>query len=271
MLTFAANRFFLFASSTFYTRRTCPVRPASVRGIVARASIRMSSREGTNSSSVSSLRVDYSSRGLIEDDISGVDPITLFDSWLQDAIHIGEHEPNAMCLATAGVDARPSARMVLLKGVDNRGFVWYTNYGSRKATELTENPAAALTFWWPRLERSVRVQGDVSRTSPDESTHYFNSRPIRSRLGAIASDQSRPVSGREPLENRMRLLETDYLNSDDHTELVKDIERPDSWGGFRLVPSHIEFWKGRPSRLHDRILFTRNTSAESWSLQRLQP
>lgn len=231
----------------------------------------MSHSESTTTPHVSSLRVNYSAHGLRDEDVIGLNPVDLFERWLQDAVQEGEIEPNAMCLATVDEQSRPSARMVLLKDVDHRGFVWYTNYGSRKACEVTRNPAAALNFWWPKLERAVRVQGDVQRTSPEESTQYFNSRPVKSRLGAIVSQQSRPIDAREQLETRMQALETEYLDNFDASKPVKDIVRPETWGGFRLVPTQIEFWKGRPSRLHDRILYTRQSPGNSWTHQRLQP
>lgn len=170
--------------------------------------------------------------------------------------------------------------MVLLKGFDDSGFVWYTNYQSQKAAHLAENPYAALTFWWPSMQRSVRVEGIVRRVPDEESNTYFESRPPTSRLGAWASDQSRPVEGRDVLVERWDALVEEHL--DEEGALKKDVKRPPHWGGFRLVPDTVEFWKGREARLHDRIVYKRNTSEEcstgepskskeEWETMRLQP
>lgn len=185
-----------------------------------------------------------------------------------------------MCLATATVTGRPSARMVLLKAFDHNGFVWYTNYHSRKAAQLHENPFAALTFWWPSLERSVRIEGLVERVPDEESEAYFTSRPPTSRLGAWASDQSKPLDDRIVIEERWKALVDDHL--DEEGNLKKDIGRPPHWGGFRLVPDTIEFWKGREARLHDRVVYQliqQNDRAPgedvaqraTWTTTRLQP
>lgn len=177
-----------------------------------------------------------------------------------------------MCLSTVGPDGRPAARYVLLKAVDGRGLVWYTNYGSRKAREVDRNPAAALTFWWAGSERSVRVEGDVARVSAEESDAYFESRPAMSRLGAWASEQSEEVEGREVLEKRWDKLMEEYMPGGKDSEPVKEIKRPEGWGGYRLVPTRIEFWKGRSSRLHDRVVFERESAdSKTWSQKRLQP
>lgn len=224
---------------------------------------------------VADLRENYTQPGLSDADAAkaaSLSPIDLFEAWLADAVTASEPEPNAMCLSTVGADGRPAARYVLLKGVDARGFVWYTNYGSRKATDLAANPVAALTFWWAGSERSVRVEGDVTRVPPEESDAYFASRPPMSRLGAWASEQSREVEGREVLEESWEALMAEYMPGGKDSEPVKEIKRPEGWGGFRLVPTRIEFWKGRSSRLHDRVVFERDSaSAKSWQQKRLQP
>eukprot|EP00168_Porphyra_purpurea_P002896 TRINITY_DN13396_c0_g1_i1.p3 TRINITY_DN13396_c0_g1~~TRINITY_DN13396_c0_g1_i1.p3 ORF type:complete len:175 (+),score=62.34 TRINITY_DN13396_c0_g1_i1:503-1027(+) len=174
-----------------------------------------------------------------------------------------------MCLSTVSAPGTPAARYVLLKAVDGRGFVWYTNYTSRKAADLDAVPAAALTFWWAELERSVRVEGAVERVPADESDAYFASRPVGSRLGAWASDQSAPAADRGVMTRRMAELEAEYLGPDG--EPVKDIPRPPHWGGYRLTPRLVEFWKGRKSRVHDRLCYTRAEGADGWTITRLQP
>jgi pyridoxamine 5'-phosphate oxidase len=220
---------------------------------------------------MSELRVNYTEvEGLLSDtSIFGANPVDLFTTWMSDAVAAKEPEPNAMCLATVSAEGRPSARFVLLKGYDESGFVWYTNYESRKAHDLASNPAAALTFWWAGLERSVRIEGDAVRVSAEESDEYFESRPPQSRLGAWVSDQSRPISGREGLEGRWSELEKMYF--DDSGNVIKTIPRPPHWGGFRIVPTRMEFWKGRASRLHDRIVFERKDPSHAWCITRLQP
>lgn len=221
---------------------------------------------------VADLRVNYAKPGLTDAAAAAAEsPTALFCTWLDEAVAAHEAEPNAMCLSTVSADGRPAARYVLLKGVDERGFVWYTNYNSRKSQELAGNPAAALTFWWAGSERSVRVEGDVARVSAEESDEYFGSRPPMSRLGAWVSEQSSEVSGREVLEERWEGLMKEYLPSGKGSEPVKEIERPPHWGGFRLVPTRIEFWKGRSSRLHDRVVFERASAELTWTQKRLQP
>ena len=218
---------------------------------------------------LSEMRVNYSAKaGLGEKDV-GNDPVSLFSQWLADAQGTSENEPNAMCLSTADARGRPSGRMVLLKGYDARGFVWYTNYESRKAVELEQNPYASLTFWWASLERSVRIEGPVSRVSDAESDAYFSSRPAQSRIGALVSEQSKPASSRDVLEERWMKLQGEYL--DENGDLRKDVQRPKYWGGFRLQPLRFEFWKGRSARLHDRFEFVREDVQCDWSKQRLQP
>ncbi|MCS6842156.1 MAG: pyridoxamine 5'-phosphate oxidase [Roseiflexus sp.] len=210
--------------------------------------------------SIADLRKEYTRHGLSESDIDP-DPLVQFQRWFDQAVESGLIEPNAMTLATATPDGRPSARMVLLKGVDNGGFVFFTNYESRKGVELTMNPWAALVFYWPELERQVRVEGRVERISPEESDAYFASRPNGSRIGAWASRQSSVIGSRAELEQRVAELERLYAN--------REIPRPPFWGGFRVIPDAIEFWQGRPNRLHDRLRYRRD--AGRWIIERLSP
>ena len=189
------------------------------------------------------------------------DPIRQFQTWFNDAIEAKLPLPEAMTLATATPDGKPSARMVLLKQVDDDGFVFFTNYKSPKAEQLDANPYAALVFYWSRLDRQVRVEGSVVRTSAQESRDYFQTRPRESQIGAWASAQSEVISGREVLEERARELETLYGD--------RDIDCPEHWGGYRLTPERIEFWNSRIGRLHDRILYERDSTG--WSITRLAP
>jgi pyridoxamine 5'-phosphate oxidase len=190
------------------------------------------------------------------------DPIRQFQSWLEEASLSQVPEVNAMALATATPDGRPSVRMLLLRGVDERGFTFFTNYESRKARELEANPSASMVFFWHDLERQVRVEGRVERVSAEESDRYFHSRPAGSRLGAWASPQSAVIPGRELLEVRFAELESQHAEG--------SIPRPENWGGYRLIPDSIEFWQGRPNRLHDRLRYTRRASGE-WLIERLAP
>lgn len=189
------------------------------------------------------------------------DPIRQFQLWLNDAMAAKLPLPEAMTLATAAPDGRPSARMVLLKQVDHDGFVFYTNYHSAKAAQMDENPYAALVFYWPQLDRQVRVEGTVVRTTVEESREYFRTRPRESQIGAWASVQSDVISGREVLEQRAKELEDLYRD--------REIDCPEHWGGYRLIPDRIEFWKSRPGRLHDRILY--RLEGDHWSISRLAP
>jgi pyridoxamine 5'-phosphate oxidase len=189
-------------------------------------------------------------------------PIKLFQRWFDQASASGSRLPESMTLATATKDGRPSARVVLLKQVDEQGFVFYTNYRSAKAKELEENPRGALVFYWVQLDRQVRVEGAVERVSATESDEYFQTRPRESQLGALASPQSEVIESREVLEQRYTELDEFYHD--------RTIERPSHWGGYRLKPERIEFWQNRPSRLHDRLLYDRQSDG-SWTISRLAP
>jgi pyridoxamine 5'-phosphate oxidase len=202
-------------------------------------------------------------KGLTPLDV-GDDPLAFFHTWYDEAEHAGLFMPEAMTLATATRDGTPSARMVLLKGADERGFRFFTNYESRKSNELDDNPRAALVFHWAILERQVRVEGTVERLSADESMGYYQTRGRGSRIGAWASEQSRPLDARETLEERVQEVEQRFRD--------QDVPLPPFWGGYLLRPAVIEFWQGRASRLHDRLVYTR-TAAEggAWSVVRLYP
>ena len=213
-------------------------------------------------SHIADMRKEYRLAGLNEADLAP-DPFAQFAAWFAAAEDAGVPEPSAMTVATATKDGTPSARVVLLKGVDGRGFVFYTNYESQKGTELAENPQAALTFFWPGTERQVRVVGTVERVSREESQAYFDSRPIGSRVAAGLSPQSRPVASREELEAEFaRQLEA-------HAD--GEVPLPDGWGGYRVTPSRVEFWQGRPSRMHDRLRYRRETPDGPWTVERLAP
>jgi pyridoxamine 5'-phosphate oxidase len=209
---------------------------------------------------VADLRKEYTRAGLAESDVVA-EPVEQFRRWFDEAIRADLHEPNAFVLATATRDGRPSARVVLLKGFDERGFVFYTNYEGRKGRELEENPRAAMLFYWGELERQVRIEGTVSRTSKEESDAYYASRPRGSRLGAWASEQSRLVESREVLEGRIGDLEAEYEG--------REVPRPAFWGGYRVEPEAMEFWQGRENRLHDRIVYRPEDGR--WKVERLQP
>lgn len=191
------------------------------------------------------------------------DPVELFQSWFAAARKSGLFLPEAMTLATATPDGRPSARMVLLKQADSDGFVFFTNYTSRKAGELDANPWASLLFHWPILQRQVRVEGRVERVSREESAAYYHSRPRGSQIGAWASDQSSRVDDRATLERRVKEFEAKFGEG--------EIPLPDHWGGFRVIPHRIEFWQGRPFRLHDRVIFERTEDGDAWTTHRLYP
>ena len=204
---------------------------------------------------------EYNKESLDEQTVDR-DPLTLFERWLHEAKAVGIHLAEAMTLAPSTSAGTPSARLVLLKGADERGFVFYTNYRSMKARELDSNPHAALVFYWPQLERQVRVEGKVERTSAEESDAYFKTRPRESQIGALASPQSDVIASREALQEKADQIEKLYED--------REIERPEHWGGYRLHAERIEFWKGRPGRLHDRINYERRADG-SWSISRLAP
>ena len=207
------------------------------------------------------LRREYRARGLSEAD-AGDDPMRLFRAWLDEAIEAGLPEPNAMVLATATPDGRPAARAVLLKSVDADGFVFFTHHTSRKGSELAANPAAALCFVWLELERQIRVEGRVDRAPDAAADEYFARRPRASQLGAWASPQSEPVPSREELERRLEQATGRFVG--------RDVPRPPGWGGYRLRPQSLEFWQGRPSRMHDRLCYTRRSEG-GWNRVRLAP
>jgi len=199
---------------------------------------------------------------VLDEKLIDPNPVIQFQRWLDEAIAAHLPLPEAMTLATATTDGKPSARLVLLKRADENGFVFFTNYRSTKARDLDNNPFAALVFYWPQLERQVRVEGKVQRTSVAESQEYFQTRPRESQIGALASPQSEVISGREVLEQRAAELEQLYRD--------RTIECPTHWGGYRLLPERIEFWKGRVGRLHDRILYELEADG-SWAIKRLAP
>lgn len=212
--------------------------------------------------SLADLRINYSRASLDESDVQA-DPLAQFDIWLGEALRAQLPEPNAMTLATADAAGRPSARIVLIKALDERGFVFFTNYDSRKGREIAENPHAALLFHWIELERQVRIEGRIEKTSAEESDRYFASRPLNSRIGAWASEQSAVLHSRAELEAR----ETEF-----HARFGEHPPRPAHWGGYRLVPDALEFWQGRPSRLHDRLRYVRDAAAPNgWRIERLSP
>ncbi len=206
------------------------------------------------------LRSEYKRAALDRADVDA-DPLLQFSAWLDEALRAAVREPTAMTLATAGAGGQPSARIVLLKGLDARGFVFYTNLDSAKGRELAANPRAALVFFWAELERQVRVEGEVEEVAAADSDAYFRSRPRASRLSAMASPQSAPIASRDVLEARIEELARAHPGD--------DLPRPPRWGGYRVVPRALEFWQGRPSRLHDRLRYDR--AGDGWTLARLAP
>ncbi len=212
--------------------------------------------------SIADIRKDYKLRSLDESDVAG-NPIDQFTRWWDEAIKSNIDEVNAMTLATATKTGMPSARIVLLKGYDANGFVFFTNYESQKGKELAENPQAALVFFWKELERQVRIDGIIEKVAAIESDAYFQSRPAGSRIGAWASPQSKQISGREVIENNYRVFEEKFPDPE-------AIPRPLHWGGYIVKPHTIEFWQGRSSRMHDRIQY-KIEAGNQWAIQRLAP
>jgi pyridoxamine 5'-phosphate oxidase len=213
------------------------------------------------STPIADIRKEYKLQTLSEKDIHK-DPFGQFEKWWQEAIHSGVEEPNAMTLATASADAMPDARIVLLKGFDDRGFTFFTNYHSAKGQQLLENPRASLVFFWRELERQVRISGLASLSSSTVSDEYFKSRPEGSRIGVWASPQSETIESREWLEEKEKAYREEWMG--------RSIERPEYWGGYTVKPVNIEFWQGRPSRLHDRLRYSVQNNG-SWKIERLAP
>lgn len=212
-------------------------------------------------SAIQQMRREYRQAGLHERDLAA-DPFTQFERWFQQALTACSIEPNAFSLATSTPSGAPSVRMVLMKGFDPRGLVFYTNFDSRKGRDLAANPRAAACFWWGELERQLRIEGGIERATDTEADEYFKVRPFYAQLGALASKQSGPLPDREALEGRLLELAKKYADA--------PVPRPENWGGYRLVPDAFEFWQGRESRLHDRLCYLRQPD-NSWKIQRLAP
>lgn len=214
-----------------------------------------------NKETIENLRKDYSSEELSKKEVEK-NPIKQFGKWFQEAMDSGIYEPNAMTLATTSIDRKPSARIVLLKGYDERGFLFYTNYLSAKGKEISRNPVVAVVFHWPELARQVRIEGTVEKLSKEESERYFHSRPKESQIGALISPQSQLIENRDELEKNWKVAELKYTD--------KTIPKPAHWGGYLIKPQVIEFWQGRSSRLHDRIVY-KKSDKQSWKIVRLAP
>ena len=212
-------------------------------------------------SQLQQLRKEYSKASLDEQSVLQ-DPFKQFEKWLHEALSAELPEPNAMCLATVSADGRPSQRIVLLKGIEQQGFVFYTNYQSKKGNQLAQNPFCSLTFFWHELERQVRIEGICEKIAEEQSVAYFQSRPIGSQLGAWVSPQSSPIAGRDILEQRLTNMQEKFKG-------LTKLPKPQQWGGYLVKPYLIEFWQGRESRLHDRLEF--NKTDDGWKLIRLAP
>lgn len=210
---------------------------------------------------LSKLRKDYGKMGLNEADLHA-DPVQQFETWFTEAANAGILEPNAFTLSTVSADGVPTSRIVLLRNFDHRGFTFYTNYNSQKGKDMAENPNVAMNFFWADVERQIRISGTVERIGTLESMDYFKSRPRASQIGAWASEQSLPLASRELLESRIAEVEKKFAG--------KDVEKPPFWGGICVKPRSIEFWQGRPSRLHDRLRYTRLADG-GWKIERLNP
>jgi pyridoxamine 5'-phosphate oxidase len=209
---------------------------------------------------INTLRHDFSKQTLDEKNVS-INPILQFEKWFKEAVDAHVNEPNAMTVCTATTEGKPSARILLLRNFNENGFVYYSNYTSRKGTEIAANPNCALLFFWPELERQVRIEGLVQKQSSEESDLYFNTRPRGSKLGAWTSEQSKVIANREVLNEEYEKISKKYPN--------ENVPRPPHWGGYVIKPVSIEFWQGRPSRLHDRILYTLEN--KNWKIERLAP
>ena len=214
-----------------------------------------------NQQELENQRDDYTLAAFSEND-SKADPMKQFDLWFTQAQDIKVPERNAMTLATCTHDGRPSARIVLLKGYYDAGFIFYTNYLSRKGKEITKNPLVALTFFWPSMERQVRIEGTIEKISKEASEKYFHTRPKNSQIGAVASPQSQEIADREVIETKWKQLEEEFAD--------KEVPKPSYWGGYLVKPRLIEFWQGRPNRLHDRILY-KKIDNKNWKKARLAP
>lgn len=210
--------------------------------------------------SIADVRKDYLRSSLTEEQVAA-DPFTQFDAWFKAAHVVNPNGVNVMTLATVNAQNKPSSRIVLLKDYDERGFTWFTNYDSKKGQELTHNPHAALLFFWGPLEHQVRIEGHVEQISTQENDAYFHSRPLGSRQSACASAQSQTIASREMLEEKLEHVIAQFGDAP---------PRPEHWGGYRLIPQMIEFWQGRSSRLHDRIVYTKQNNGQ-WTISRLQP
>lgn len=220
----------------------------------------MSDQKSIDNKKIAKLRREYNTRTLSVEEVES-DPLDQFAIWFQQALDTEARDPNAMTLSTVSNENKPSSRIVLLKGFDESGFQFFTNYRSRKGIELAQNINAALCFYWPVLERQIRIEGEVERVSREESENYFRQRPRKSQLGALVSNQSQPVDSRQKLEQRFKELEKRFAG--------KEVPVPEFWGGYKLEPHTVEFWQGREGRLHDRVCYKKENG--KWTISRLAP